>query len=75
MRYFNPYTGADLGDTFTQGERVLYWIVELHDELLLGNDGKFWNGVGSIVVTVTCLTGLVVWWPGVARWKRRLAIR
>jgi len=74
-RYFNPYTGADLGDVFTRGERNLYWVVELHDNLLIGNDGKFWNGVGSIVVTVTCLTGLVVWWPGVARWKRSLVIQ
>ncbi|HET9130627.1 MAG TPA: PepSY-associated TM helix domain-containing protein, partial [Terriglobia bacterium] len=74
-RYFNPYTGEDLGDTFTRGERYLYWVVELHDNLLLEHDGKFWNAVGSIVVTVTCLTGLVVWWPGVARWKRSLMFR
>jgi uncharacterized iron-regulated membrane protein len=74
-RYFNPYTGADLGDAFTRGERALYWVVELHDNLLLGFDGKYWNGVGSIVVTITCLTGLVVWWPGIARWKRSLWIR
>jgi len=74
-RYFNPYTGDDLGDRFTQGERVLYWIVELHDNLLLGFNGRFWNGVGSTIVTLTCLTGLVVWWPGIARWRRSLGIR
>jgi len=74
-RYFDPYTGADLGDSFTRGERALYWVVELHDNLLFGMEGKFWNGVGSIVVTVTCLTGLVVWWPGIARWKRSLMIK
>ena len=74
-RYFNPYTGEDLGDRFTRGERVLYWVVELHDNLLLGYDGQFWNGVGSVIVTITCLTGLVVWWPGIARWKRSLGIR
>jgi uncharacterized iron-regulated membrane protein len=74
-RYFNPYTGEDLGDSFTRGERILYSVVELHDNLLLGSDGKFWNGVGSIVVTVTCLTGLVIWWPGIARWKRSLKVQ
>jgi uncharacterized iron-regulated membrane protein len=74
-RYFNPYNGDDLGDTFTRGERVLYGVVKLHDNLLLGTDGKFWNGVCSIVVTTTCLTGFVVWWPGIARWKRSLQIR
>jgi len=71
-RYFDPYTGADLGDSYTRGERILSNVVDLHDNLLIGTEGKFWNGVGSIVVTVTCLTGLVVWWPGIARWKRSL---
>lgn len=74
-RYFNPYTGEDLGDAFTRGERVLYRVVELHDNLLLGSDGKFWNGVCSVVVTITCVTGFVVWWPGISRWKRSLHIR
>ena len=74
-RYFNPYTGEDLGDAFTRGERALYWLVELHDNLLLGFNGRFWNGVGSAVFTITCLTGLVVWWPGITRWKRSLQIR
>ena len=49
--------------------------MNLHDNLLFGMEGQFWNGVGSIVVTVTCLTGLVVWWPGIARWKRSLMIK
>lgn len=75
QRYFNPYTGEDLGDTFTRGERALSRVVDLHDNLLLGIDGQFWNGVGSTIVTITCLTGLVVWWPGIARWKRSLGIR
>ena len=63
-RLFNPYTGADLGDSFTRGEAWLLWIVNLHDELLFGHEGRFWNGVGSGIATVVCLTGLVVWWPG-----------
>lgn len=74
-RYFNPYTGEDLGDAFTRGERLLYGVVELHDNLLLGINGKFWNGLGSIVVTITCLTGLVVWWPGIVRLRRSLKVR
>jgi uncharacterized iron-regulated membrane protein len=74
-RYFDPYSGADLGDSYTDGERMLSTIVDLHDNLLFGPEGQFWNGVGSIVVTVTCLTGLVVWWPGIARWKRSLWVQ
>jgi uncharacterized iron-regulated membrane protein len=71
-RLFNPYTGRDLGDAFTRGERAVLWTVRLHDELLYGREGRFWNGVASAFVTVLCLTGAVVWWPGTKRWRRSL---
>jgi len=74
-RLFNPYTGEDLGDAFTWGEQAVLWTVRLHDELLFGRDGRFWNGVGSAFVTVLCLTGAIVWWPGANRWRRSLIVR
>jgi uncharacterized iron-regulated membrane protein len=74
-RLFNPYTGQDLGDAFSWGERAILWTVRLHDELLLGREGRFWNGVLSALVTVLCLTGAVVWWPGANRWRRSLIVK
>jgi uncharacterized iron-regulated membrane protein len=74
-RLFNPYTGENLGDAFTRGERALLWTVRLHDDLLGGTDGRFWNGVASAFVTLLCLTGAVVWWPGVSRWRRSLIVK
>jgi uncharacterized iron-regulated membrane protein len=74
-RVFNPYTGEDLGDATTQGELWLLWLVRLHDELLFGRDGQYWNGVLSAVFCVSVLTGLVVWWPGASRWRRSLVMR
>ena len=71
-RLFDPYTGADLGDAITRGERALLWLVRLHDELLLERDGKLWNAYGSILFTVLVLTGAIVWWPGIERWRRAL---
>jgi uncharacterized iron-regulated membrane protein len=50
------------------------WVVRLHDELLLDRPGKYWNGVGSAVFTVLVVSGAVVWWPGIARWRRSLAV-
>lgn len=73
-RLFNLYTGADLGDAFTRGERAIIWTVRLHDDLLFDSDGRFWNGVASAWVTLLCLTGAVVWWPGVNRWRRSLIV-
>jgi uncharacterized iron-regulated membrane protein len=74
-RLFNPYTGQDLGDATTQGEWFLLWLVRLHDELLFEREGRYINGYLSAVFTLTVLTGLVVWWPGVNRWKRSLMVK
>jgi uncharacterized iron-regulated membrane protein len=74
-RLFNPYTGADLGPSFTAGERFVLWLARLHDELLFDRPGRYWNGMLSLVMTVLVITGLVVWWPGSSRWKRSLQIR
>jgi uncharacterized iron-regulated membrane protein len=74
-RLFNPYTGEDLGDAFTWGEQAVLWTVRLHDDLLAGATGRYWNGVASAFVTILCLTGAVVWWPGVSRWRRSLVVK
>ena len=74
-RLFNPYTGADLGDSVTQGEYFVLWLARLHDELLFDRPGRYWNGMLSLVMTVLVVTGLVVWWPGSGRWKRSLQIK
>jgi uncharacterized iron-regulated membrane protein len=71
-RLLNPYTGEDLGESFTRGEAAILWVAQLHDELLMGIDGRWWNGALSWVATVLAVSGLVVWWPGITRWKRSL---
>ncbi len=73
-RLFNPYTGEDLGDSVTRGELAVLWLARLHDELLLGRDGRFWNGLGSAFVTVLVVTGAIVWWPGITRWRRSVVV-
>jgi uncharacterized iron-regulated membrane protein len=74
-RLFDPYNGQDLGDSTTRGQFFVLWLVRLHDELLLDRpDGPWWNGLLSFVFTVLVLTGAIVWWPGVARWKRSLGV-
>lgn len=74
-RLFNPYTGQDLGDSFPWRSRALLWLVQLHDELLFDRTGKWWNGFLSAIVTVLCITGAVVWWPGSMRWRRGMSIK
>ena len=32
------------------------------------------NGIGGISLTLLCVTGAVIWWPGVKHWRRSLTI-
>ena len=51
------------------------WLVKLHENLLLGEKGRLVNGIGAIAVTTVCLTGAIIWWPGLKNWRRSLQIR
>src|SRR5579862_2678811 len=66
QRLFDPYTGEDLGPTEPVVLRALTWLADLHINLLAGEEGRRINGYASILVTVLCLTGAVIWWPGIA---------
>ena len=76
-RVFNAYTGEDLGDPYPWTSQALLWLVMLHDDLLMPAEqrGRFWNGIGSILTTILCLTGAVVWWPGIRHWRRGVSIK
>jgi uncharacterized iron-regulated membrane protein len=73
-RVFDPYTGANLGSPLPAGFRATAWLLDFHDNLLAGETGRRANGLGAVLVIISGLTGLVVWWPGVQRWKRSAKI-
>jgi uncharacterized iron-regulated membrane protein len=50
------------------------WFVNLHANLLSGSTGRLVNGLGAICVTSLCLTGAVIWWPGIKNWRRSLTV-
>lgn len=72
---FNPYTGEEVGEALPRVVRAIQWTASLHDELLFGTTGKRVNGIGSVLVTMLALTGIVLWWPGIQRWRRGLGVR
>jgi uncharacterized iron-regulated membrane protein len=76
-RDFNALTGEDLGEPWPWQAQAILTLAELHDDLLMPDDrrGRFWNGVGSILVTVLCITGAFIWWPGVKGWRRGLSVK
>ena len=74
-RVFDPYTGAHLGEAVTRGQLQFLKVTRLHDDLMFDQPGRWWNGVGSAFVTMLVITGAVVWWPGVVRWRRSLGVK
>jgi len=55
--------------------RAVEWLVKLHENLLFGETGRLVNGIGSLFLTLVCLTGAVIWWPGIMHWRRSLTVK
>jgi uncharacterized iron-regulated membrane protein len=53
---------------------LVKWLVDLHQNLLTGSLGRVVNGMGALCLTLLCLTGAAVWWPGIAHWRRSLTV-
>ena len=73
-RLFDPRTGADVGESVPTGIRLISRLLDLHDNLFSGPVGRKVNGVGAIVILALAVTGLVIWWPGIANWRRSLTL-
>jgi len=67
--------GADMKTAVPLGFQAVSKLLELHDDLLGGETGRKVNGALALLVIVLALTGLVVWWPGITKWKRSLIVR
>lgn len=74
QRLFDPYTAEDLGPSVPYAIQVAAWFVDLHTDLLAGDAGREINGWMSVIFTALCISGIVVWWPGIDRWRRSLLI-
>jgi uncharacterized iron-regulated membrane protein len=72
-RLFDPYAGVDMGHAYPPALQFVEWLVDLHDNLLVGSTGRFLNGVAGLFLSVLFLSGAVLWGPGKRRWKQSLA--
>lgn len=70
-RLFDPYTGADLGDTQPWTLRLLAWLRDLHTELLGGHAGRVFNSVGALALIILSVSGAMMGWRRL-RQRRRL---
>lgn len=74
-RLLDPRSGEDVGSAAEVGVWLVSRLIELHADLLAGPTGRRVNGLGAFAVLVSAGTGLVIWWPGIARWRRSLTLR
>lgn len=74
-RFFNQYTGEDLGTTNPWQVATVEWLVRFHDELLLGQKGRTINGIGGAFLLLMVLSGIIIWWQGRSRWRDGLQVK
>lgn len=69
---FDPVTARLLGELPPRS--LVRTLQDLHFDLFAGRTGRIVNGIGGLLLLTLSATGLVIWWPGVATWKRALRI-
>ena len=76
QRLFNPYTGADLGDSLAMGiSRPALARRSARQSFArangTGDQCRWWH----LYTALLRLTGAVIWWPGIEAWRRSLSFR
>ena len=72
--FIDPVTYAVLGTRETD-DHWIYWIYDLHRELLAGNVGAFIVGVSGLFLILTAFLGLYLWWPRKGAWKHAFQVQ
>lgn len=75
--FLNPYSG-DL-TRLTEGFSIGHTLIDIHRHLAAGKVGQQLVAISSLVLAITCMIGLILWWPlrgrtFVRAWKRGQAL-
>ena len=80
--YVNPYTAQVIGKRLKASSDSLIpktfigLVFELHYALLLGEDlGYTVVGIMGVLLIISVLTGLILWWPLTGKWRQALTIK
>ncbi len=75
MVYVDSATCAVAADVIVETRHPILPVLEnLHNELLGGRTGAQVSGAGAALLTLMCLTGMVLWWPGKKTWRRAVRV-
>ena len=74
---FNPYTGELLEQAQEEEASLSNWVLQLHADLFLGTGGTLLIGIAGLLLLVSSITGLIVYFPytktltfGLIRWNK-----
>ncbi|MGQ0592973.1 MAG: PepSY-associated TM helix domain-containing protein [Gammaproteobacteria bacterium] len=77
----DPYTGRLLG-VRVQARAERFWpdnwvwlVVGLHTTLLAGSTGLYTVTVIAVLLIISVLTGLILWWPSTGKWRQAFTIK
>jgi sulfite reductase (NADPH) flavoprotein alpha-component len=75
--FVNPYTGERT--QLSSGFSISHSLIDIHRHLAAGKVGQQIAAISSLVLAITCIIGLVLWWPLRGRtfaraWKRGQAL-
>lgn len=57
------------------GSEPMTWLYDLHLSLLLDADGRHIVGALGVLMTVSLVSGLILWWPRPGRWRQAWAFK
>lgn len=72
--YVDPNTGRVLQDRMRYAD-FMGFVFHLHLYLLMDRIGLTISGWMALGLLLLCLSGIVVWWPGVSRWAAAIVLR
>lgn len=70
----NPYTGEVINGRFW-GQTFTTWLLDLHTHLRMEASGRNIVAALAVLLTVSILSGLYLWWPGLARLSQAFTLR
>lgn len=72
IEYVDPFS-AEMVLTRSPDRDWLMWLYDLHSTLLAGDLGEQVLGLAAFGFVLVLVSGVLLWWPGVKRWRHNLA--
>jgi len=70
----DPYTGRVLANRFW-GQTLTTWVADWHSHWLLDAAGRVWVARLAVLLMLSVLSGLCLWWPGRGNLLKALRLR